>query len=60
VGVKLRVYATEEVVVGVKVHDAVLETSSETFEHPEMAEPLARKVIFPATLEVALNVADEP
>ena len=60
VGVKLRVYEIEEVLVGVKVHVEVFDPSVVTFEQLVMALPLLKKVIFPATLDVALIVADAP
>ena len=60
VGVKLRVYEIEEVLVGIKVHVEVFAPSVVTFEQLVMALPLLKKVIFPATLDVALIVADAP
>jgi hypothetical protein len=59
-GVKLSVYATDEVLVGTKVHVAVFAPFVETAEHPEITPPFLKNVIEPATLEVALMVADAP
>jgi hypothetical protein len=54
------VYATDEVLVGTKVHVAVFAPFVETAEHPEITPPFLKNVIEPATLEVALMVADAP
>ncbi len=39
---------------------AVFDPFSGTKEHPEIVDPPTRKVIVPATLEVALKVAAVP